>query len=423
MTLGVGDDTTKYSGTASVGYKEAFNKISTSEAYFSIARDRRYAYDIALDPFIVPVSEEFREAAHTLPAPVTATELALSRLTLAKSDADRDAAARAVAADPSFPAYRDFVTRWGTHYPTSIRYGVVAIEMLSYDSTRVQQLRTKGWNASLEAKGAIKGVPVNGKVEGGYARVDGFDTVMKDELAKKVYVGTDDEPQPIEIAFAPLSDLLDPAILQDDSIYGDWSWRQPMLRAAIRAHCGGADAVEDLDVRVFELEMLGFAPMDRKDEKSLHGWLDLNWVADSVKAAGKTRIWDRSKAGGSRVNFRANESDLENTWVQGTTPRVTQVFRAKDYARDKGFAACISMIDFNTNSGLGDYAHPQVVTFGWVEDRTTLLPGDGPRGERLTGDWTTATWESGRMYLKMRVRETPLWMLTPELLKPLRTTP
>ncbi len=420
VTLGVGDDTTKYSGQASATYREAAKDLTTYEAFWSVARAKTWAYDIALDPFVVPVTEAFREAVSGLPEPAAATESALAGLDNPEIDARMRATLEGgVAADAAWPYYVRFVETWGTHYAAAISYGTIRMEMLRYDSTKIETMRSKGFNASLEAKGSIKGVPVSGKVEGGYSRIDGFERLVKDETAITQTSGTDAEPQPIEITLAPLSDLLDPAILKDDSVYDDWRWRAPMLRAAIRAHCGGTDPLDDLDVRVFELEMLGFAPVGRNDEKSLYGWLDLMWIADSVKAAGKTRIWDRSKAGGSRVNFHANKSDFESTWVSGTTPRVMQVFRAKDYAPDKSFAACISMIDYNTNSGLGDYANPYRITFGGIEKQTRLLTGDGPRGERLTGDWTQADLQSGRMTMRVRFRETPLWLVPPAALKPL----
>jgi hypothetical protein len=418
VTLGVGDDTTKYSGSASASYKEAFNSLTQRESFWSLTRDKHFSYDIGLDPFIVPVSPDFREAAHALPRPSAATEKAL--LTLANpavTDANaRDAAVRTVEADPAFAAYTAFIKTWGTHYPTLIRYGWAKFLWLRYDSTRISLMNSKGFNASLEAKGSIKGVPVSGKVEGGYTRTDGFENAMKDELSRAVDTGTESEPQPIEITLAPLSDLLDPAILQDDSIYADWEARAPMLRQAIRKWGHGSADPEDLQLRAFELEVVSFTPTSRADRRELYGWLDIIRCEDSIGPAARTRIWDRSK--GSREIFNQNASGVENTWVRSA--RVMQVFRAGSFSRERGFAACISMIDFLSNTGMGDYKNPQVVKFGWVEERTQLLPGDGPRSGRLTGEWVSATWQIGRMNLTMRARETPMWMVPPEALKTLK---
>lgn len=421
VTLGVGDDTTKYSGSASASYKEAFNKLTQRESFWSITRDKNFKQDIRLDPFIVPVSPDFREAAHALPRPGAATASAL--LTLANPAADaaaRDAAVRTVEADPAFAAYTAFIRTWGTHYPTLIRYGWATFLWLQYDSTRISQMSSSGFNASLEAKGAIKGVPVSGKVEGGYTRSEGFENVMKDELSRAISTGAPDEPQPIEITLAPLADLLDPAILKDDSIYADWEARAPMLRQAIRKWGHGSANPEDLQLRAFELKIESFAPRSRADRRELYGWLDIIRCEDSIGPAGRVRIWDRSKAPGSRVVFNQNGSGVENTWVAGTSPRVIQVFRAGSFSRERGFAACISMIDWISNSGMGDYQNPQVVKFGWVEDNTRLLPGDGPRSERLSGEWVSGTWEVGRLNLTMLARETPMWMAPPEVLKTLR---
>ncbi len=244
--VGVSGGVPVATGSLSVGFNKMTKDESAQGEVFTYSRKADTAYIIDLVPKQAKLHRHFKEEVLKLEVPATVpVDLAQAK----KQD--------------GFAAYRNFITQWGTHYPTRVHYGGYIV---AYKRNTLEEVASEdGWGVTVKAGVSAPVGPASVGVEGefGYSEKQKYADKNSTEKMGYFHVGgrgddkswnVGDQVQPIQIQLARLDELLTPIYFKDQTPANDLAGRRAMLKFALEEYIGSkTDAGQALRPKVFKI--------------------------------------------------------------------------------------------------------------------------------------------------------------------------
>lgn len=431
VTTGKGDKESELASTSqSASYQKIEQDLKSKTAFYSVARQMHYKYKLQTDPNVLQLTQEFVQDVNDLPVGKDAERYTPQAGQNQTCAARIDCEIQRPVTTPRFKAYADFVKKWGTHYVTQMNYGGAMYVTIRFDETTTEKLRGEKWNASLEAKAKIKNLEITQGVGFNYERSAKVSETINNRLMQCTYLGGEsdcssfsvgNDPEPIDIEVAPLSDLLAPdvfwrgkALMTPERLpLREQYVRQMRLQNEINIVARSFVPAEPRAFAEFQVVNVEFP--DEGGASAIYGNVAVDrseFVRGSINAdVEHTNIFSRSDAPGARVVLEAGQKlAFDNNPVLRHLVNLPPDLSEGSRKTFKG--------EFDLKIWKPVGAHVVVPQF-YFDFEVYRVSNAYPNAneESLTGAWINGTqdsqkyWGENRARVNYRYRLAPLWLI------------
>jgi hypothetical protein len=428
------DTPSDFQGGIKAEYTHSWGNTSETSTYRAINRQEEEIYRIRTDPVILPFSKTFLEDIDRLPVidAINAADV------------------------PEIVAYRKFVEKYGTHYPTSVGYGGCFLAGAAVDSALVNTFRSHGAQVEVNAGARAGSYPVVVKVNaGGEGSQDTTNKKVADSFTSSHNGGSSPDGrsfevdsssvQPMKFVLRPIDELLSEHVFRTSPHMKKLPERAEVLRGIIREKLEkDSDSVlEDLTYaphyKIYECQVLSITDTHHESRRifgriaidrntDISDALDQKMMPDKFKGyldgtkSGKTEfndhrktlaVFSRDKKGFGPIHadtnygkFGSDVTPLDSLVHKSSTVRF--IWQGQpDETADVDFWIHVDLVQANAQG-------PSLMRFvQWNnsshDERIHIVcPGtyDG---------WRTETKSSNDLTLTYRYRVLPKYMVPPDL--------
>jgi len=271
----------------------------------------------------------------------------------------------------------------------------------------------------LEAKGSIKKVPVEGKVDGSYTRSRRFSDALTEETRTSHTEGSESmgDAQPIAIEAVPLDALLKPYLFSDrdaGALESDLKPRREILHRVLTEHVFRLNPLaQALDkFSILELDVEGFSIRWTGQARDVFGGIMVRWPGDGVQDQHAGGFAEKDGTCSRTIWHRQNQAGAAATMARGTVERPMPGRRFAYYFADKD--AQLDGLEFRIGVDLKERAafEPKVGQGGATAVKLATLAALPEPLDRNEG-WVGSQVMIGDVTLRLRYRRSRIGWIAP----------